>query len=39
MTQTIRRNDKDLQATVIEELSYNPSVDPTYLVVLAIVGW
>jgi osmotically-inducible protein OsmY len=38
MTQTIRRNDKDLQTTVTEELSYNPSVDPTHLVVLANDG-
>jgi osmotically-inducible protein OsmY len=38
MTQTIRRNDKDLQTTVTDELSYNPSIDPTHLVVLANDG-
>jgi osmotically-inducible protein OsmY len=38
MTQTIRRNDKDLQTTVTDELSYNPSVDPAHLVVLANDG-
>jgi osmotically-inducible protein OsmY len=38
MTQTIRRNDKDLQTTVTDELSYNPSVDPAHLVVFANDG-
>jgi osmotically-inducible protein OsmY len=38
MTQTIRRNDKELQTTVSEELSYNPSVDAAHLVVLANDG-
>lgn len=38
MTRTIRRNDKDLQATVTDELSYNPSVDSTHLLVLADDG-
>ncbi len=38
MTQTIRRNDKELQASVAEELSYNPSVDAAHLVVSANDG-
>jgi osmotically-inducible protein OsmY len=38
MTQTIRRNDKELQTTVIEELFFNPSVDAAHLVVLANDG-
>lgn len=38
MTQTIRRSDKELQTTVTEELSYNPSIDAAHLVVLANDG-
>jgi osmotically-inducible protein OsmY len=38
MTQTIRRNDKELQTSVIDELSYNPSIDAAHLVVLANDG-
>jgi osmotically-inducible protein OsmY len=38
MTQTARRSDKELQTTVTEELSYNPSIDPAHLVVLANDG-
>ena len=38
MTQTARRSDKELQITVIEELSYNPRIDAARLVVLANDG-
>jgi osmotically-inducible protein OsmY len=38
VTQTIRRSDKELQTNVTEELSYNPSIDATHLVVLANDG-
>jgi osmotically-inducible protein OsmY len=38
MTQTIPRNDKELQTAVIDELSYNPSIDAAHLVVLANDG-
>ena len=38
MTQTIQRSDKELQTSVTEELSYNPSIDATHLVVLANEG-
>ena len=38
MTQTIRRSDKELQTNVTDELSYNPSIDATHLVVLANEG-
>ena len=38
MTQTIRRNDKELQTAVSDELSYNPSIDAAHLVVLANDG-
>jgi osmotically-inducible protein OsmY len=38
MTQTIRRNDKELQTSVIDELSYNPGIDAAHLVVLANDG-
>jgi osmotically-inducible protein OsmY len=38
MTQTIRKSNKDLQATVTDELAYNPSLDATHLVVLADDG-
>jgi osmotically-inducible protein OsmY len=38
MTQTARRSDKELQTTVTEELSYNPSIDAAHLVVLANDG-
>jgi osmotically-inducible protein OsmY len=38
MTQTIRRSDKELQTTVTEELSYNPSIDAAHLVILANNG-
>ncbi len=38
MTQTIRRNDKDLQTAVIDELTFNPGIDAAHLVVLANNG-
>lgn len=38
MTQTIRKSNKDLQASVTDELAYNPSLDATHLVVLADDG-
>jgi osmotically-inducible protein OsmY len=38
MTQTIRRNDKDLQTAVIDELTFNPGIDAAHLVVLANSG-
>jgi osmotically-inducible protein OsmY len=38
MTQTIRRNDKELQTSVIDELSCNPGIDAAHLVVLANDG-
>ena len=38
MTQTIRKNDKELQTSVIDELSYNPGIDAAHLVVLANDG-
>ena len=38
MTQTIRRNDKELQTSVTDELLYNPSIDAAHLVVLANDG-
>jgi osmotically-inducible protein OsmY len=38
MTQTIRRNDKELRASVIDELSYSAGIDAAHLVVLANNG-
>jgi osmotically-inducible protein OsmY len=38
MTQTIRRDDKELQTNVTDELSYNPSIDATQLGVSASDG-
>lgn len=38
MTQTIQRNDKDLQTNVINELSYNPSIDAAHVAVSANNG-
>jgi osmotically-inducible protein OsmY len=38
MTQTIRRSDKELQTSVTDELSYNPSIDAAHLVVSADDG-
>jgi osmotically-inducible protein OsmY len=38
MTQTIRRNDKDLQTAVTDELTFNPGIDAAHLVVLANDG-
>jgi osmotically-inducible protein OsmY len=38
MTQTIHRNDKELQTSVTDELSYSPSIDAAHLVVLANDG-
>jgi osmotically-inducible protein OsmY len=38
MTQTIRRNDKDLQTAVIDELTFNPGIDAAHLVMLANNG-
>lgn len=38
MTETIRKGDKELQTAVIDELSYNPSIDAAHLVVLANDG-
>ena len=38
MTQTIRRDDKDLQTKVTDELLFNPSVDASHLVVSADAG-